>query len=111
MSPYKNLAGHKDFLKSLAQTKSAPKRKLLIALANSRQVRALQEITHNVLKKNVPLTSCQVKNLIRGKYRKHIKEAGNPVGSIERKRKIFIQKGGFLQYILPAALTYLASHL
>lgn len=111
MSPYKNLISHKDFLKSLAQAKTTPKRRMLLALANSNQVRALQEITHNVLKRNVPLTPCQIRSLIKGKYRKSIKEAGNPKGTIGRARQIFIQKGGFLQYILPAALSFLASRL
>ncbi len=111
MSPYKNLISHKDFLKSLALAKTTPKRRMLLALANNRQVKALQEITHNVLKRNVPLTPCQIRSLIKGKYRKPIKEAGNPKGPIGKARKIFIQKGGFLQYIIPAALSYLASRL
>jgi hypothetical protein len=111
MSPYKNLISHKDFLKSLAQAKTIPKRRMLLALANTRQVKALQEITHNVLKRNVPLTRCQLKSLIKGKYRKSIKEAGHPKATIARARKLFIQKGGFLQYILPAALSFLASRL
>jgi hypothetical protein len=111
MSPYKNLISHKEFLKSLAKAKTTPKRRLLLALANSKQVKALKEITHNVIKRNVPLTSCQIRSLIKGKYRKPIKEAGNPKGTINKARQIFIQKGGFLQYILPAALSFLASHL
>lgn len=111
MSPYKNLISHKDFLKSLARAKTIPKRRMLLALANSKQVKALQEITHNVLKRNVPLSPCQIKSLIKGKYRKPIREAGNPKGTIAKARKIFIQKGGFLQFILPAALSFLASRL
>lgn len=111
MSPYKNLISHKDFLKSLAQAKTTPKRRMLLALANTRQVKALQEITHNVLKRNVPLTPCQIRSLIKGKYRKIITEAGHPKASVVRARKLFIQKGGFLQYILPAALSFLASRL
>lgn len=110
VSPYRNVIAHKDFLKSLSKTK-AGKRRLLVALASPQQIKALQEVTHNVIKKNVPLSQCQVRSLIRGKYKKSLLEAGNRKGSIESKRKIFLQRGGFLPFILPAALAYLASRV
>lgn len=111
MSPYRNIIAHKDFLKSLAKTKKVGKRRLLLALASPQQIKALQEITHNVIKKNVPLSPCHVKALVKGKYKKSVIKAGAKTGTIESKRKIFLQKGGFLQYILPAALSFLASRL
>ena len=111
MSPYRNIIPHKDFLKSLAKTKKVGKRRLVLALASPSQIKALQEISHNVIKKNVPLSPCQVKALVKGKYKKPMLQAGAKQGSLESKRKIFIQKGGFLQYILPAALSFLASQL
>lgn len=111
MSPYRNIIAHKDFLKSLSKTKKVGKRRLLVALASPKQIKALQEVTHNVVKKNVPLTPCQVKALIKGKYKKSLLQAGAKTGSIESKRKIFLQRGGFLQFILPAALSYLATRL
>jgi hypothetical protein len=112
MSPYKNIIAHQDFLKSLSN--AAPKsykRRLLISLASPKQIKTLQEVVHNVVKKNVPLSPCQIKRLVKGNYKKSILAAANKKGSVETKRKVFLQKGGFLQYILPAALTYLASQL
>lgn len=112
MSPYKNIVAHQDFLKSLSHAAQKPyKRRLLISLATPKQIKTLQEVVHNVVKKNVPLSPCQVKKLVQGNYKKSILSAANKKGSVESKRKVFLQKGGFLQYILPAALTYLASQL
>jgi len=111
VSKLKNITDHQDFIKSVASARRPNKRRFLLALATPKQIKVLQEITHNVVRKNVPLTQCQIKSLVRGRYRKPILEAGKRQGSIESKRKIFIQKGGFLQYILPAALGYLAKYL
>lgn len=112
MSPFKNIVANQDFLKSLSQASSKPyKRKLLISLATPKQIKTVQEVLHNVVKKNVPLTSCQVKRLVSGKYKKSIIAAANKKGSVETKRKLLIQRGGFLQFILPAALSYLASRI
>lgn len=111
VSQLKNVSAHQDFIKSVAKARRPNKRRLLLALATPKQIKVLQEITHNVVRKNVPLTPCQVKSLVKGRYRKPILEAGKKQGSVESKRKIFIQKGGFLQFILPAALSYLARYL
>jgi len=104
----RNIQPHGDFLRSLASISGKPhKRKLMIASATPGQIRALQEISLNVAKRTVPLTKCQTKNILKGKYKKNILEVARKHGKTESNRKIFLQRGGFLQYILPAALMYL----
>lgn len=111
MSSHRNVLAHLDFLKSLAKAKKVGNRRLLLARAGNREIKALQEITHNIVKKRLPLSPCQLRALERGKYRKPIKEIAKKTGSVQSKRNILIQKGGFLQYILPAALAFLTSKL
>jgi len=108
----RNVVEQKDFLKSLAaKSKYYNKRRFLIAEATPKQIKALQEISHNVSKAIVPLSNCQTEKLRRGRYKKFIVAAGSKKGSLESKRKIFVQRGGFLQYILPAALLYLQQYM
>lgn len=98
------------FLKSIAKA-NLPKRQRMLGIASPSQLRALQEIAVNVSKKVVPLSPCQNRNLLKGRYKKSIIAAASKKGSLENKRKIFIQRGGFLQYIIPAALMYLQKYI
>lgn len=108
----RNVIEHKDFLKSLsAGSKSYTKRRFILDSATPKQIKALSEIAFNVSKAVVPLSKCQTDKLRRGHYKKHIVLAGKKTGSIAKKRKIFVQRGGFLQYILPAALLYLQKYI
>nr|DAC81372.1 TPA_asm: gasderminX [Orchesella springtail adintovirus] len=103
-----NIIEHRDFLKSLARhSKHYNKRRFILGEASPKQIKALQEVVYNVAKSHVPLTKCQINKLRKGKYKKAILTVSNRKGSTESKRKIFVQKGGFLQYILPAALLLL----
>ena len=106
----KNVTESRDFLKSLAKA-SRQRRKSLLKLATPTQLKALQEISFNVAKNTVPLKKCQIKKIIRGGYKKALIACAKRKGSLEAKRKIFMQRGGFLQYIIPAALMYLQKHL
>ena len=106
----KNVKESKDFLKSLVKA-SNYKRKALLKTATPTQLKALQEISFNVAKNTVPLKKCHINKIIRGGYKKALINCAKRKGSLEQKRKIFMQRGGFLQYIIPAALPYLQKYI
>ena len=101
---------NKDFLKSLAKA-TWFKRKSLLAKATPDQLKALQQIAYNIQQEVVPLTQTEVSKLIKGSYRKYLVAVGDQRKSIENRRKVLLQHGGFLQFIIPAALLYLKEYL
>ena len=94
------------FLRSVAKA-SRFRRKNLIKKATEDQLKALHQITNNVAQEIVPLKHCVIKKLIKGKYKPYIREAASKKAGAKRRKKIFVQHGGFLQYVIPAALLYL----
>jgi len=71
-------------------------------------VECVSECAKNVIKGNVPLTSCQMKNL---RHKRHdLKALSKRKSSLRAKRKI-LQKGGFLTRLLPPVLSVLGSLL
>lgn len=102
------ISRNKKFLRTLSKAKCPKTRKRLLTHATPQQIRALQEIAYNARSREFPLKQSIVKKIIKGRYRLPIFEAGNK-GNIEGKRKLFIQHGGFLQYLIPVALGALAN--
>ena len=101
---------NQDFLKSVA-TASRYIRKNLIRKATPEQIKALSQISRNIAEEIVPLKAREVEKIVKGGYRKHIKETACRNKGVECKRRVFYQHGGFLQYIIPAALLYLKDYL
>lgn len=106
----KNIIQNKKFLRTLSQAKCPKTRRRILASATPPQIRALQEIAFNARSRNFPLKQSDVTKLIKGRYRRPIYEAGKK-GNVETKRKLFMQHGGFLQYLIPVALGALANLL
>ncbi len=96
---------NQDFLTALAYA-SRYKQNRMISLASSSQIRAIQEIALNCVENNIPFPNKDKSMVIKGRYLKYIKKAGSK-GSVDSKRKLFIQRSGMLEYIIPAALKYL----
>jgi len=69
-------------------------------------VNAISEIALNCLKGNVPLNSNIYKKLIR--YKNILRQLSKR-SSVIRRKKLINQKGGFLQLLLPPALSLIAS--
>lgn len=96
-------------VKDLQLIKTCPKalRKKLLKNIPSRSVKAICECTLNVLKGNVPLTTSQKRYL--SKYKSTLRKIGTKKGSLSSKRNLIVQKGGFLNILLPAALSVLTT--
>lgn len=104
----KSLYPHKPFLKSVSI--AAPlERQKLIKKATRQQLRCLQEATLNVANGNIQVRPKDRLRLI--PYVKPIKQVLAKSGSFKSKKRILVQKGGFLPIVLRAILPILASQL
>jgi len=84
-------------------------RRKLLKCCNKRQIRAFQEICLNICKKSVPLNDHDI-DTCRLWWNKLAKLAARST-TLKAKKKILIQKGGFLPALLPIIGSVLASVL
>lgn len=90
----------------MAMLQAAPKtRKKLIKDAKSPVIKCVSECCHNVLKGHVPLTEAQ-KTKLHSK-RQHLRSLASKSVSIQKKKRILNQKGGFLPLLLGPLLPLL----
>ena len=94
-------------LLQLKKLKSAKEKNKLINKVNNCVIKAIAEISHNCLIGNVPLSSCNYKKL--RKYKNILRKIANKKLSLESKRKIIKQKGGFLNILIPSVLALLST--
>jgi len=94
----------KDFLNLLANSKSSKRRKALIALADSDELKSLVEIFLNALYGNLPIPKSLVKKMRRGK--KFIYELVGRKTSAKRRKQLLSkgQVGGILPHLLALGL-------
>ena len=99
----------KQQLNDLQLIKSCPKvlLKQLLKKLPIRSVKAICECTLNVLNGNVPLSSNQKKSL--RKHKITLRKICAKRGSLFTKKKLIVQHGGFLNILIPAALTVLTN--
>lgn len=97
---------NKNFLQLLCSSNKKQK-KVLIENASSDQIKSICEIIINLLRGNIKLDEHDLEKLRKKKksFREIVKK-----GSIKR-RKYLIQKGGFIQYLIPALVSGLATVL
>jgi len=91
----------------LLKTAKPKLRKAILLNCGPDLLKSVGECALNVLRGNVRLTSCS-----RRKVRKHrgqLREIADKRVSIAKKRKIIVQRGGFLLPLLSAVLPALAS--
>lgn len=74
-------------------------------LSNKRVVCAFCELTHNVIKKRIPLTPKERRRWCR--YKRQLKSLVSRRNSYKHKTRL-LQRGGFLQLLLPVAKTLLS---
>lgn len=94
-----------DLLKIISKPHSRY-RKAILMNADRDLVHVLCEIIQNVLVGNVKISQEDKEKLRRFKTTLHsiIKKS-----SLKQKKKILIQKGGFLQFLIPAVITGISS--
>ena len=81
------------------QIMTPKQRKLFFESANKDQIRLLETACLNLAKNHEGLTDGQIKTL--KKFKRRIKIMASKGFSIKAKRRIVLQKGGFLPAILP----------
>lgn len=96
-------------LQEFSKNKSPKKREQLVNSAKDCVIDAISEISSNCLKGNIPLNKCKYSKL--KKYKNALRNLQKPNLSRRTKRNIISQKGGFLQILIPAALSVLTSYL
>ena len=103
-----NVVKNKRFLQSPKRA-SATSRRALLDKASDSEIKTVQEVALNVVKSRIPLPK---RTIIKLKPHKAvIKQLAAKKGSIKSKRKLLVQKGGFLPVLLTTALAYLANEL
>ena len=93
---------HYDLIKVLGNPKY---RKAILVHADKGLINAICEIVYNVLRNNINISESDKAKLI--KHRKFLRELCEK-SSLKEKKKILIQKGGFLQFLIPAVIGGLA---
>src|SRR5260370_15537501 len=97
-------------LDRIAKAKTPSERKILLSNAKDCVIDAISEIAKNCLSGNIPLSLCDFKNL--EKYKKVLRFLSSQT-PINKRRKICAspQTGGFLPFLIPPALSLLATVL
>ena len=104
----KRLKANQPFLQLLSRS-SAKRRKALVKQATKEELAALFEICFNILRGNLPLNSYMKKKLKR--ERRTLRTLADKKVSLQHKKKVAHQKGGFLGTIAGIALPILANLL
>ena len=92
----------KDFLTLLSKSKSAAKRKFLMDNCSPQDIMAISESCQNLLHHNICVTKKQLEKLRKNKD--DIRSLADKNVSIENKKDIVTQRGGFLSVLLPLAI-------
>jgi hypothetical protein len=103
MSNIELVKSQMDLLKVLANERY---RKVIISKADSNLVKAICQGIHNVLKGNISISNYERERL--KKFRKVLHKLLKK-STLQSKKKILIQQGGFLQFLIPAVVSGIAS--
>ena len=104
MDHLKNIVSQQD-LKTISNCKSKY-RKCILLKADKELINIICECVYNTLLGNVKLSEKDRLNLF--KYKNILRRLVEK-STLQHKKKILIQKGGFLQFIIPAVITGIAS--
>jgi len=101
-----NIKNQIDLLKIIADPKNKYS-KLLLKSGNRKLINTICEIIYNVLSGKIKISD-QNKEKWKN-FRKTLLKLVDNNQNFKQRRKILVQKGGFLQFILPAVITGIAS--
>ena len=104
----KRLKKHAAALKTLSLSKPNMC-KAIIKHGDKDLIKCLCEISHNIIKGNVPLSIVQKRKLL--KYKTPLRQLANVKRSNLSKKKTLLQKGGFLGALLGPILGVIGSLL
>ena len=97
----------KDFLKLLANSRSAKRRKHIIDSARPADIAAVSECALNLIKNNIPLSDKNYKKFYKCKH--DIRSLARKHTSLRKKKLIIHQKGGFLSTLIPLAISAISA--
>lgn len=105
------MSPREEQLKQLQFLQICPKklRKDLLKRVPTSSIKTICECALNVLKGNIPLSDSQ-KSCLR-KHKNTLRRLSDKKSSLFKKRKLIIQRGGFLNVLVPAAITLITSLL
>jgi hypothetical protein len=89
--------------------KSKKQRDKLIKKLKTSEINSISEISKNCLLGNIPLKDCEFNKL--KKFSKFLRLLAKKNISQKKKRRILIQKGGFLNILIPPVLSLLSNFL
>ena len=92
----------------LIKTKNPDRRRDLVKNVEDCVINAISELADNCLQGNIPLNKCQFKRL--AKFKNILRRLRKQT-SVRTRRNILNQHGGFLQFLIAPALTFIASIL
>ena len=98
------LSGQRSFLEHFMKA-GLKQRKVLLQTITDVQLKALGEVTHNVLKGNVPLTTEQRAKLRR--HRRILYVLADKTLKSSRKRKIVVRGANPIRYVLTLAFKHI----
>jgi|SRR5882757_8341065 len=104
----KRVIRQRAFLKNLLK-KNRSQRKALIQGATADQIKSIRESILNISNKNVPITKAALSKL--RPYRKVLHKLAYSNPSNRVSKKLIVQRGGFLGFLLPTVLSFVASSL
>jgi hypothetical protein len=100
---------NKQLLDLISKCKNRNERKVFLEKGSDEFIKAILEILLNVAKGNVNITD-KIKKKLK-KYKRIIRMLICPKVSLKLKRQTLIQKGGFLNVILPAVIGGVLSYI
>ena len=89
------------YLHLLMTTASSAQRKALLDTVTNDQLKALTEVTHNLLQGHIPITEGQKRNL--RKHKTFLRILGNPKVPFAQKREALCRKGAVVTSVLKIA--------
>jgi len=98
-------------LKAISRIKNYKARQKILNEFNGEECiyKAIKEMAVNVVNGNIKLSRIQRTKL--AKYKSFIKEAAKPTNSKLKRKRVIVQSGGFLPYLVPVVLSLLSSIL
>ena len=105
-SKMSNLENNLRALKRLRKL-TAKQRKVYVSCCNKQLVNCISEVSRNLLKGNIDLTTKQLKCLKR--YKDVIRKVSCKKNSLKKRQKIITQNGGFLGALIGPAIGAITS--
>ena len=97
----------KNEIYNIGKTKTKRERSNLLKNFDNCVITAIAEISKNCLLGNIPLSKCNYNKI--KKYKNDIRKIASKRTTLKKRRNLIVQKGGFLNILIPTVLSLLAN--